>query len=89
MFENFKWLSSLSLLCFFVEPKKKPSRFFMEQWYLAQSPPDSPSCSPDTLRQVVIGMECGSDANTLHLHLFVQEAASSLNAITVLTCDLL
>lgn len=74
---------------FFVEPKKKPSRFFMEQWYLAQSPPDSPSCSPDTLRQVVVGMECGGDANTLHLHLFVQEAASSLNAITVLTCDLL
>lgn len=51
---------------FFSVEKKKPSRFFMEQWHLAraQSPPDSPCCSPDTLRQVVAGMECDGDANT-------------------------
>ncbi|XP_069561370.1 protein-methionine sulfoxide oxidase mical3a isoform X11 [Brachyistius frenatus] len=35
------------------QPKKKPSRFFMEQWRLARanSPPDSPPFTSDTLRQ--------------------------------------
>lgn len=70
IFETFTY-SPLSLL--FETPKKKPSRFFMEQWHLAraQSPPDSPPSASDTLRQVVAsrldGTECG-DANTLHLH---------------------
>ena len=36
----------LSLLS--LEPKKKPSRYFMEQWHLA-----SPPSSSDGLRQVV------------------------------------
>ncbi|GLD60704.1 protein-methionine sulfoxide oxidase mical3a-like protein [Lates japonicus] len=42
------------------QPKKKPSRFFMEQWHLAQtqSPPDSPSSS-DTLRQRYVRMYTG------------------------------
>uniref|UniRef100_A0A4W6E1Y1 F-actin monooxygenase n=1 Tax=Lates calcarifer TaxID=8187 RepID=A0A4W6E1Y1_LATCA len=41
-------------------PKKKPSRFFMEQWHLArtQSSPDSPSSS-DTLRQRYVRMYTG------------------------------
>ncbi|XP_070828909.1 protein-methionine sulfoxide oxidase mical3a isoform X2 [Chaetodon trifascialis] len=43
------------------QPKKKPSRFFMEQWHLAraQSPPDSPSSSSDTLRQRYVRMYTG------------------------------
>lgn len=61
-----------------MEPKKKPSRFFMEQWRLAspQSPPDSPPTTSDTLRQVVIlcleGMACRG-ADTLNVHLACQE----------------
>ncbi len=75
--------TSLSFLT--AEPKKKPSRFFMEQWHLAraQSPPDSPSSPSDTLRQVVTscleGTECGG-TNTLHLHMVFLEAALSLNS---------
>ncbi|XP_069561361.1 protein-methionine sulfoxide oxidase mical3a isoform X2 [Brachyistius frenatus] len=36
-----------------ARPQKKPSRFFMEQWRLARanSPPDSPPFTSDTLRQ--------------------------------------
>uniref|UniRef100_A0A7N8X2A6 F-actin monooxygenase n=1 Tax=Mastacembelus armatus TaxID=205130 RepID=A0A7N8X2A6_9TELE len=42
-------------------PKKKPSRFFMEQWHMArtQSPPDSPLSSSDTLRQRYVRMYTG------------------------------
>ncbi|XP_037623021.1 protein-methionine sulfoxide oxidase mical3a isoform X2 [Sebastes umbrosus] len=42
-------------------PKKKPSRFFMEQWHLAraQSPPDSPPSASDTLRQRYVRMYTG------------------------------
>ncbi|XP_040893421.1 protein-methionine sulfoxide oxidase mical3a isoform X2 [Toxotes jaculatrix] len=43
------------------QPKKKPSRFFMEQWHLArsQSPPDSPLSSSETLRQRYVRMYTG------------------------------
>ncbi|XP_054864858.1 protein-methionine sulfoxide oxidase mical3a isoform X5 [Amphiprion ocellaris] len=43
------------------QPKKKPSRFFMEQWHLAraQSPPDSPPSTSDTLRQRYVRMYTG------------------------------
>ncbi|XP_013766762.1 protein-methionine sulfoxide oxidase mical3a isoform X9 [Pundamilia nyererei] len=43
------------------QPKKKPSRFFMEQWRLAspQSPPDSPPTTSDTLRQQYVRMYTG------------------------------
>ncbi|XP_025764507.1 protein-methionine sulfoxide oxidase mical3a isoform X5 [Oreochromis niloticus] len=43
------------------QPKKKPSRFFMEQWHLAspQSPPDSPPTTSDTLRQQYVRMYTG------------------------------
>ncbi|XP_078805193.1 protein-methionine sulfoxide oxidase mical3a isoform X3 [Oryzias latipes] len=43
------------------EPKKKPSRFFMERWHLAraQSPPDSPRCPSDALRQQYVRMYTG------------------------------
>ncbi|XP_026167068.1 protein-methionine sulfoxide oxidase mical3a isoform X5 [Mastacembelus armatus] len=43
------------------QPKKKPSRFFMEQWHMArtQSPPDSPLSSSDTLRQRYVRMYTG------------------------------
>lgn len=39
-----------------VKPKKKPSRYFMEQWLQAQPSPDSSPQSTDSLRQVVVGM---------------------------------
>ncbi|XP_037539374.1 protein-methionine sulfoxide oxidase mical3a [Nematolebias whitei] len=41
--------------------KKKPSRFFMEQWHLAraQSPPDPPPSTSDTLRQHYVRMYTG------------------------------
>lgn len=39
-----------------VKPKKKPSRYFMEQWLQAQPSPDSSPQSSDSLRQVVDGM---------------------------------
>uniref|UniRef100_A0A669EUF6 F-actin monooxygenase n=1 Tax=Oreochromis niloticus TaxID=8128 RepID=A0A669EUF6_ORENI len=44
-----------------LDPKKKPSRFFMEQWHLAspQSPPDSPPTTSDTLRQQYVRMYTG------------------------------
>ncbi|XP_078138967.1 protein-methionine sulfoxide oxidase mical3a [Centroberyx gerrardi] len=43
------------------QPKKKPSRFFMEQWHLARapSPPESPLSSPDTFRQRYVRMYTG------------------------------
>uniref|UniRef100_UPI0037E7C7F6 protein-methionine sulfoxide oxidase mical3a isoform X6 n=1 Tax=Semicossyphus pulcher TaxID=241346 RepID=UPI0037E7C7F6 len=43
------------------QPKKKPSRFFMEQWHLAQaqSPPGSSPSSSDTLRQHYVRMYTG------------------------------
>ncbi|XP_056243964.1 protein-methionine sulfoxide oxidase mical3a isoform X22 [Seriola aureovittata] len=43
------------------QPKKKPSRLFMEQWHVAraQSPPDSPPSSSDTLRQRYVRMYTG------------------------------
>ncbi|XP_029951374.1 protein-methionine sulfoxide oxidase mical3a isoform X14 [Salarias fasciatus] len=43
------------------QPKKKPSRFFMEQWHLAraQSPPDSPPSTSDSLRQRYVRMYTG------------------------------
>ncbi|XP_034734166.1 protein-methionine sulfoxide oxidase mical3a [Etheostoma cragini] len=43
------------------QPKKKPSHFFMEQWHLsrAQSPPDSPPSTSDTLRQRYVRMYTG------------------------------
>ncbi|XP_039665536.1 protein-methionine sulfoxide oxidase mical3a isoform X5 [Perca fluviatilis] len=43
------------------QPKKKPSRFFMEQWHLPrdQSPPDSPPSTSDTLRQRYVRMYTG------------------------------
>ncbi|XP_044048083.1 protein-methionine sulfoxide oxidase mical3a isoform X4 [Siniperca chuatsi] len=44
-----------------LQPKKKPSSFFMEQWHLARahSPPDSPPSSSDTLRQHYVRMYTG------------------------------
>lgn len=39
-----------------VKPKKKPSRYFMEQWLQTQSSPDSSPQSSDSVRQVVVGM---------------------------------
>lgn len=39
-----------------IKPKKKPSRYFMEQWLQAQASPDSSPQSSDSLRQVVVGM---------------------------------
>lgn len=77
-----------------MEPKKKPSRFFMEQWHLAraQSPPGSPPSSSDTLRQVVSrleGMVCGP-TNTLHLHLGLSRSCIvSLNYRSCETYDLI
>ncbi|XP_075325530.1 protein-methionine sulfoxide oxidase mical3a isoform X14 [Odontesthes bonariensis] len=41
------------------EPKKKPSRFFMEQWHLAHSPPDTPPSTSDTPRQRYVRMYTG------------------------------
>ncbi|XP_059190343.1 protein-methionine sulfoxide oxidase mical3a [Centropristis striata] len=43
------------------QAKKKPSHFFMEQWHLAraQSPPDSPPSTSDTLRQRCVRMYTG------------------------------
>ncbi|XP_053174674.1 protein-methionine sulfoxide oxidase mical3a [Scomber japonicus] len=43
------------------QPKKKPSRFFMEQWHQAraQCPPDSPTSSSDTMRQRYVRMYTG------------------------------
>ncbi|XP_072241512.1 protein-methionine sulfoxide oxidase mical3a [Leuresthes tenuis] len=41
------------------QPKKKPSRFFMEQWHLAHSPPDSPPSPSDTARQRYVRMYTG------------------------------
>ncbi|XP_041795730.1 protein-methionine sulfoxide oxidase mical3a isoform X9 [Chelmon rostratus] len=43
------------------QPKKKPSRFFMEQWHLAraQSPPGSPSSSSSSSRQRYVRMYTG------------------------------
>ncbi|XP_071382358.1 protein-methionine sulfoxide oxidase mical3a [Centroberyx affinis] len=43
------------------QPKRKPSRFIMEQWHLAraQSPPESPLSSPDTFRQRYVRMYTG------------------------------
>uniref|UniRef100_A0A673A0U5 F-actin monooxygenase n=1 Tax=Sphaeramia orbicularis TaxID=375764 RepID=A0A673A0U5_9TELE len=55
--ENSSNYSPFSLL--FMEPKKKPSRFFMDQWYLAraQCPPDSPPS--EALRQCYVRMYTG------------------------------
>lgn len=39
-----------------VKPKKKSSRYFMEQWLQAQPSPDSSPQPSDSLRQVVVGM---------------------------------
>ncbi|XP_037834010.1 protein-methionine sulfoxide oxidase mical3a isoform X2 [Kryptolebias marmoratus] len=52
------------------QPKKKPSRFFMEQWHLAraQSPPDSPPSTSDTLRQHYVKMYTGG-VSTLAEHI--------------------
>ncbi|XP_055365611.1 protein-methionine sulfoxide oxidase mical3a isoform X5 [Betta splendens] len=43
------------------QPKKKPSRFFMEQWHLAraQASPASPPSSSDALRQRYVKMYTG------------------------------
>ncbi|XP_075325517.1 protein-methionine sulfoxide oxidase mical3a isoform X2 [Odontesthes bonariensis] len=41
------------------QPKKKPSRFFMEQWHLAHSPPDTPPSTSDTPRQRYVRMYTG------------------------------
>ncbi|RVE72265.1 hypothetical protein OJAV_G00060090 [Oryzias javanicus] len=43
------------------QPKKKPSRFFMDQWHLAraQSPPASPRCTSGALRQQFVRMYTG------------------------------
>ncbi|XP_062276120.1 protein-methionine sulfoxide oxidase mical3a [Scomber scombrus] len=43
------------------QPKKKPSRFFMEQWHQAraQCSPDSPPSSSDTMRQRYVRMYTG------------------------------
>lgn len=57
----------------------------MEQWHQAraQSPPGSPPCSSDALRQVVVGMEHGGDANT-HVHLVLfQQGVSTVTTVTL------
>ncbi|CAB1323041.1 unnamed protein product, partial [Coregonus sp. 'balchen'] len=42
------------------QPKKKPSRFFIEQWHLSRShSPESPLSSPETLRQRYLKMYTG------------------------------
>ncbi|KAM9571985.1 protein-methionine sulfoxide oxidase mical3a-like isoform 17-T17 [Salvelinus alpinus] len=59
------------------KPKKKPSRFFIEQWHLSRSQsPESPLSSPETLRQE---LELLRSDDQMPLHsLSIQERAEQL-----------
>lgn len=54
-YDNLTFPPFSTFLLFPLEPKRKPSRFFIEQWKvshgLSQSPA-SPLCSPESPRQV-------------------------------------
>ncbi|KAM6945983.1 protein-methionine sulfoxide oxidase mical3a [Aplochiton taeniatus] len=64
------------------KPKKKPSRYFLEQWHLSRASPrtpESPLSSPEALRKEAAGPLRSDDHVPLHV-LSIQERAERLTS---------
>ncbi|XP_035497919.2 protein-methionine sulfoxide oxidase mical3a isoform X5 [Scophthalmus maximus] len=61
------------------KPKKKPSRFFLERWYLSRGLTESPVSSPDSCRKESAGPLHSDDPTPLY-GLSIQERAEQLAA---------